>query len=436
MYLVYEEELSLCRISDSDRVLVALSGGADSVAVLLEMKRLEENGKISAVAAAHLNHGIRGSEAEEDVLFCRELANKLSIPFFEEYADVPAVSREQKLSLEEAAREVRYAFLERVRSQNGFSCVATGHHADDQVETVLMHLIRGSGLEGLCGMRFRNGTVVRPLLRVSKERILCYLKENEQQYCEDSTNADPNYLRNAVRTELIPLLEQWNPRIREAILRMSENVSSDSSYLSEVAEKTSQSVSTRQEIASLEAPVRMRVLRSFLPYDSFEKKDLETLDALLTARTGTYRNLKNGFCAWVSSDRLFTGKSEQVSYEVQLCFGESVHVPNGTLRMETSGIEEFRPDPYTAFLDSSKVIGKITARSMRDGDRFTPFGMEGSKLLSDYLTDRKVPRFERNMPVVCDSAGILFVAGHTIDERARVTDRSKQLIKIVYKEES
>lgn len=436
MYLIHKEELSLCGVSDSDRILVALSGGADSVALLLEMRRLAEEGSIHAVAAAHLNHGIRGRDAEDDANFCRELTESLSIPYFEEYAHVPSVANARKLSLEEAAREIRYSFLERIRSENGFSCVATGHHADDQAETILMHIIRGSGLDGLCGMRFRRGTLVRPFLHIPRERILDFLREREQSYCKDLTNADTKYLRNAVRTELIPLLEKWNPHIRDTILRMSQNAALDSEYLSEVSERTYQEILRRDRIAALETPIRMRVLKRYLPYDSFEQTDLETLDTLLTAQTGSRRDLKNGFYAWVDANRLYTEKQEQVPYQVELRSGEIVRIPTGTLFMETAGPESFQPDACTAYIDCSRVHGKLIARSMREGDRFTPLGLNGSKLLSDYFTDRKVPRFRRNTPVVCDDEGILFVAGHTVDERARVTDNSKQLIKIVYEEDT
>ena len=436
MYLIGEEILSRCGISDSDRVLVALSGGADSVALLLEMKRLADEGMICDFAAAHLNHGIRGSEAEDDACFCRDISNRLSIPFFEDHADVPNVSRAQKLSLEEAARKVRYSFLERIRQEQGFTCIATGHHAGDQSETVLMHLIRGSSMEGLCGMRFRNGRIVRPFLSVFRAQIVRYLDERNQQFREDSTNKNTQFLRNAVRDELIPLLEKWNPRIQESISRMAESAQADCSYLSVVADKAYKDAVTRSQIASLDLSIRMRVLRRYLPYASFEKKDLDTLDSLLTAQTGTCRNLKEGYCAWVTSDQLHIGKPEQISYEIPLQSGELVHVPTGTILMEDADPDSFRPDPFTAYLDRSKLSGALFARSIREGDRFKPLGMCGTKLVSDYFTDRKVSRFRRNAPLICDNKGILYVAGHTVDERAKVTDKSTQLVRIVYKEET
>lgn len=436
MYLIREEILSRCGILDSDRVLVALSGGADSVALLLEMKRLADEGLICDVAAAHLNHGIRGSEAEDDLRFCRDITNRLSVPFFEEYADVPYVSQIRKASLEEVAREVRYSFLERIRREHGFTCIATGHHVGDQSETVLMHLIRGSSLEGLCGMRFRNGSIVRPFLSTFRSQIVGYLNERNQLFREDSTNTNTKFLRNAIRYELIPLLEKWNPRIQESISRMAESAQADCGYLSEIADKAYKDAVTRSQIASLDMPIRMRVLRRYLPYDSFDKRDLDTLDSLLTAQTGTCRNLKEGYCAWVTSDQLHIGKPEQISYEIPLQIGELVHVPTGTILMEDADPDSFRPDPFTAYLDRSKINGTLFVRSIREGDRFKPLGMCGTKLISDFFTDRKVSRFQRNVPLICDDKGILYVAGHTVDERAKVTDKSIQLIRIVYKEET
>ncbi len=435
MYVLREDALSACGITASDDVLIAFSGGADSVALLLEMKRLRDEHKVHAIAAAHLNHVIRGEEAERDVVFCQTLCRSLSIPFYTDTVDVPKVASERRLSLETAAREARYAFLNRICAEIGFSCIATAHHREDQAETVLMHLIRGCGTDGLCGMQPRNGRITRPLLKVSKQEILAFLQEQKQPYCVDSTNEDPTYLRNRVRLTLLPMLAEWNANVSEAISKTAQSVSEDVRYLNEQAEAAYRTITDRNMLANLPAPIRMRVLKRYLPYASFERKDLETLDALLLSQTGTCRDLKQGWCAWVGPDRLYVQKMTDKRYETILPIGTAVRLPSGMIEAKCVDTSAFLSDPDAMYLDMQRIEGKLTVRSMQSGDRFTPLGMTGTKLVSDYFTDRKVPRFLRSAPIVCDEAGIVCIMGFTVDERVKVREQSQQLIQITYKED-
>lgn len=435
MYVLREAALSACGISASDDVLIAFSGGADSVALLLEMKRLRDEHKVHAIAAAHLNHGIRGEEAERDAAFCRELCQSLSIPFYLETMDVPHMASVIRSSLEAAAREARYAFLNRTCDAIGFSCIATAHHQNDQVETVLIHLIRGCGTDGLCGMQPRNGRIIRPFLNVSKQEILAFLREQQQPYCIDSTNDDPAYLRNRVRLRLLPLLEEWNANVSDAISKTALSVSADVRYLNEQAETAFRTITDRTALADLPDPIRMRVLKRYLPYASFERSDLETLDALLRAQTGTCRDLKQGWCAWVGTNRLYVQRLSNERFEFPLPIGGSVRLPNGTIDAECVEASAFRNDPDAMYLDRTNIEGTLTVRSLQIGDRFTPLGMTGTKLVSDYFTDRKVPRFLRSAPIVWDEAGIVCIMGFTVDERVKVCEQSQQLIQIRYKED-
>ena len=436
MYVLREEALSACGVSASDSVLIALSGGADSVALLLECIRLKSEGALRSIAAAHLNHGIRETEADRDETFCRDLCHALGVPFFARKADVRKIAEENGLSLETAARDVRYAFLEEMRRQNGFSCIATAHHANDQAETVLLHLLRGSGTDGLCGMRYRNGHIVRPLLDRSKEELLAYLSERGQSFCIDSTNAKTDAARNRVRHELLPLMESMGPDIVRKLCRTARFVQTDADWLNEIADRTYRIVTDRRKIAALAPAVRMRVLKRYLPYDSFDRNDLQTLDALLTAQTGTCRSLKEGFWAWVDDARLFAGMPASASYELPVKIGASVSLPGGTLAVRPIEGNAFLRDRSALYMDADRLCGALTVRTRKDGDRFQPFGMHGTKLLSDYFTDRKTPRFQRNVPLLCDKTGIVAVVGHTIDERVRVTENTKSVLKIVYEEDS
>lgn len=436
MYLLNEAELKICGLQATDGVLVACSGGADSVALLLECVRLRKEGRLGRIVAAHLDHGIRGEEARRDAAFTEALCQRLEVPFVSEAVDVPTAARAQGLSVETAARELRYAFLERVRVEQGLSRIVTAHHADDQAETVLLHLLRGSGLNGLCGMRHRSGQLVRPLLGTSKQDILRYLSERGEAYCTDSTNASDKPMRNRVRHRLLPVLGAFRADIGKELADTALRLQEDADYLESVAEAEWQRVQNdRRAIADLKRPIRLRVLRRLLPYDSFEESDLFRLDALLLAQTGSCASLKQGYVAWTDAVRIWVERTEVPSYCIPVSIGEKVRLINGTL----SVTEVDRCGPFSegnvAYLDADAVKGALSVRTPRAGDRFVPFGMNGSKLLSDFFTDRKIGRFARSVPLLVDEEGILFVTGHTVAQRVSIKDNTKHILKIEFEEE-
>lgn len=436
MYLVKDADLVACSVDKTDRVLVACSGGADSVALLLECVRLLSEGKLAAVFAAHLHHGIRGAEADQDAEFCRALCRRLDVPLYCETADVPTLAKNRRESLETVAREVRYAFLQSVQTECRATVVALGHHRGDQAETVLLHLLRGSGINGLCGMRLRNGVYARPLLNVSKAEILSYLAERNEPYCTDSTNDETEATRNRIRKELIPMLLSFNPSAERTLCKTAQHLRTDADHLDSEGVRAAREVGNdRYAIAELPDALRLRVLRTFLPYESFDTNDLATLDTLLTKQAGTTVCLKNGVRAWVDSKHIFVGTLEECAYHVAMeREGETVF-PKGRLRTQTVDAAVFPHGREIAFLDAAFVCGSLTVRSPKAGDRFTPYGMNGSKLVSDYLSDRGIGRYDRNVPLICDEEGILVVVGHTVDHRVRIRKETKTILSIQYQEE-
>ena len=436
MLLWTDSAWAACGVSATDGVLVALSGGADSVALLLELLKLQRNGCIRRVEAAHLHHSIRENEADEDAAFVRSLCDRLRVPLVSERIDVPKIARESCVSLELAARNARYAFLERVRTDRDLDCIAIGHHRDDQAETLLLHLLRGSGTDGLAGMRPRSGRLIRPLLFTDKAEILAYLAEKKQAYCTDQTNFLPDATRNRIRLEVLPVLETVNPNVKRALSDAATHIAEDSDFLNELAAEAAAACGTnREKLKALPAPVRTRVLRDLLPYADFTAADLNRLDALLAGQTGDQATLKNGVTAWLDATDLRIGVEESEPFLIPLPTEGSVLLPNGTLSIERVGSALLPCGGFDAYVDADRIRGGMIARSIRKGDRFTPLGLFGSKLLSDYLTDRKVPRFERTTPVVCDEAGILFVVGHTIDERMRVRADSNHILHFHFEED-
>ena len=439
MLLWTDSTWTACGVSEQDGVLVALSGGADSVALLLELIKLQKNGKILCVEAAHLNHMIRGTDADADEAFAAALCGRLGIPLHAERIDVPRIAKETGVSMELAARNVRYAFLERVRSEQGLDYIATGHHRDDQAETVLLRIIRGTGTDGLAGMRIRSGRLIRPLLYTAKDEILSYLEEHGQSFCTDATNFSPDTTRNKIRLELMPLLRTMNPSIAETLSDMTAHIAEDSDLLNRLADDVCREGGShrmnRQFLSTAERPIRLRVLRKMLPYSDYTHADLDRLDRLLYGQTGDTVTLKNGVLAWLDATDLRIGRKEPDSFSTSVPGTGSVKLPHGTLSVERVSKATIPCGRYDAYVDADRLCGDVIARSPITGDRFMPFGMTGTKLLSDYLTDRKVPRFERDMPILCDEIRIVWVAGHTIDERMRVTADSKHILHYHYEED-
>ena len=431
-----EQTWEKCGVSETDGVLAALSGGADSAALVLGLSELQKNGRIARLCAAHLHHGIRGERADADEAFSRELCASLGVPFFSAHADVPAIAASQNVSVELAARNERYAFLRRVQKEQGLSVIALGHHRDDQAETLLLHLLRGSGTDGLAGMRLRNGDLIRPMLYTGKDEILAYLDACGQPYCTDETNLVADATRNRIRLHVMPALETVNPAAKRALARTAELTAEDADYLNELADRALAACGTdRRRLAALDRPIRLRVLKRLLPYADYTHDDLLRLDALLNGQTGDTATLKYGVTAWLDANDLRFGFQEQSAYRIPLPEAGTVRLPNGMLYIERTDRAAIPCGGNDGYADADKICGAVIVRSPEQGDRFTPLGMRGSRLLSDYFTDRKVPRFERRVPVVCDEAGIVFVAGFTVDERVRVTAQTVHVLHYHYEED-
>ena len=436
MLLWTDSTWTACGVSERDGVLVALSGGADSVALALKLNELYRNGRILRLEAAHLHHQIRGDDADSDAAFVTELCKRLGVPLHTERIDVPRAAKESGISLELAARNVRYAFLERVRSDRNLDCIAIGHHRDDQAETLLLHLLRGSGTDGLCGMRVRFGRLIRPLLNTSKEEILTYLAACGQTYCTDATNFETDATRNRIRLNVLPALETVNPAAKKALCEAAAHVAEDADYLNALAEEAKRTCGAdRSKLSALPRPVRIRVLRDMLPYTDFTHADLDRLDALLSGRTGDAATLKNGVIAWLDAKELRIGVPQNAPFSVPVPDSGSVRLPHGTLTVERVEQARIPCGGSDAYIDADRLKGRVTARNAGAGDRFTPLGMKGSKLLSDCFTDRRIPRFERSAPILCDEEGIIFVTGYTVDERMRVGADSKHILHYHYEED-
>jgi tRNA(Ile)-lysidine synthase len=420
-------------------VMAAVSGGPDSMALLHMLRGMAEQMPMR-IFAAHVNHRFRGAEADEEEELVVHTAQEWGIPVRTAAIDVPAYIEETGMNAQVAAREKRYEFLHEAAASCGASHLLFGHHADDQAETVLMRLLRGTGIGGLAGIPYRrkerNLELIRPLLRITKGEILTYCERNGVPYAVDSSNLSRRYFRNAVRLDLLPLLESYNPRLKESLTRLADMASADDDYmeaetaalLSGVAVRSGEGFRfERRRFRSLHVALQRRMIKLILRYCSdpchflaFRQVE-EMLEAMADDRpTVTRIDVGNGWALVREYDQVYIGPRQPVG----LPFRYSVSVFPSTILLETSGstIELERlggavtspPDNrWEAFFDESGLDLPLIVRTRERGDRLEPDGLNGTKKVQDMFVDAKVPRSLRDFwPLLADSAGrILWIPG-------------------------
>ena len=436
MLLLIERTLTACRLHGREAVVCAFSGGPDSTALLLELVRLRDAGSLGPLYAGHFEHGIRGQEALDDLAFCRELCLQLGVPLFSESADVPAYAAAHGLSQETAARQLRYGFLRRLKSALGADVIALGHHRDDQAETVLLHLVRGSGRKGLTGMAPRSGDLVRPLLGVGRADILSYLTERHQPYRLDSTNALTDASRNRLRQEGMAALAAINPQAAEHIAACADKLRAEDEYLDGLARAAMVKANgSRRALSSLPPVLRDRTALLLLREvtDDFTEADVARLTDLFTLPSGRTVPLRGHWIARADGDRLTIGPAAaEESFCAALTVGEPLVTPWGVFRTEWVPKALLPCPACEGYLDGDRLMGRLTLRQAQVGDRFTPLGMEGSKLLSDYYIDRKMARTARRTPILADEEGPVFIPGGTVADRVKIRDGTKRILHIIF----
>ena len=435
-----------CLFVTGGKYVVALSGGADSVALLLAMRSMAAKWQMQ-VEAAHCNFRLRGDESDRDERFCQTLCAYCNIPLHLVHFDTREYASLHHVSIEMAARRLRYDYFERLRHDIAADGICVAHHRDDSVETVLLNLVRGTGIRGLRGIQPRNGYILRPMLSVSRNDIVGYLNSQDQSYVTDSTNLVPDVKRNKIRLELMPLLQQLNPNVAQSIfetsLRVGEavNVYDDAigRAMADVVEGSSQSVFT-VDIARLLAQVSPEsVLFHVLSPCGFTSSQVEMLYSVLARqsdRTRVFASNTHELC--FNRDSLLV---QPLNYGVHTLdkkvpeCGLYSFADNLKFDFHIAPVDDnFKPSvaPLCVTLDAEMVAWPLTVRNTSDGDRFTPFGMKHSKLVSDYLTDRKRSIFDkRRQLVIADANGrIVWLVGERTDNRFRTTANTTQVLTI------
>lgn len=449
-------------IPPESKVLLAVSGGPDSTALMLCLAALRTTLAID-LHAAHFNHRLRTeAEAAAELEFLSNLSRQHNVPLIAGEADVRAYARLAKRGIEEAARHLRYEFLAQAARQVGASVVAAGHTADDQAETVLMHLIRGASIDGLAAMRPRSRwpigdnpdlVLVRPLLDTTRTETEGYCEAVGVTPCQDPSNRWLEPLRNRIRHELLPGLKSYNPAIVEALCRLAESAALDSDYLtvetdrlwSELADVDTNRVAfDRQRLASLHPALRRRLLRRAFAHAAGDPVDVKafhirTADSVIAAGVATSMlSLPGGVTLKITQASVELAKVTPVVIapptEVALAVPGEATFGAWTIQAEIVDASAFRPgdDPYDAYLDLDRTGERLLIRARRPGDRFRPLGMAEVKKLQDFLVDAKVPRGERDrLPLVCAPDGrIVWVVGHRIANDAKVTSTTRRIVRL------
>ena len=424
---------------DGARVLCAVSGGADSMC-LLALLRAQER---FTVAAAHFEHGVRGEESLRDCAFVEDYCRARGIPCYTAHADVPAYARESGLGLEAAARELRYAFLERTAREEGFDWIATAHTAADNAETILLNLTRGAGTRGLCGIPPRRGNIIRPLLELTRAEVEYYLRASGTPHVEDSTNGSDVYSRNRIRHTVMPALRELNPAFEEAAARTGKLLRRDEDCLDALAEDFIEKHFDGEslpaaELLALHEAVSSRVVRKLLPRAA-EERHIEAALALCASAERACADLP-GLRLRCERGRLyFTAEDAALIPETPLAPGECVVLREAglTLRCRLTETDKEVHSPFKTYrLKYESICGGLCVSSPRNGERYRPLGRGCTKTLKSLFAEaRSTQRDKRLTPVFRDEKGIVLVPGFGIDERCRY-EKGERALEITIEKKS
>ena len=416
-------------IAEGEKVILALSGGIDSMVLAYLLLKT----KVQFVAA-HCNFHLRGEESDGDEKFVRDFAEKNGIQCFVMHFETEKYAAENGISIEMAARDLRYSWFEELRQQLNYDKIAVAHHADDQVETFFINLLRGAGLNGLKGMKPQNGVIIRPLLWASREQIRKYAVENHIVWRDDHTNAESVYLRNKIRNQLLPTFDELHPEARQGLYKSLKHLASENElYRGLLKEKLSQIVVLKDDCQIVDKQYfvnNFQLLFEWLRQFGYNTEQCGFIHE--TMRSG----IGNHFDS--TTHRLVIGRDELQLFEIKEDSNDEIEIEVGEeeilspvhlcfSKLEKTSDFVIDKSPKIAQLDFDKLKFPLTLRHWRHGDRFHPLGVKGSKLLSDFFVDQKFTEYQKQnvwLLVSADNA-IVWVVGHRIDERFKTISETK-----------
>ena len=437
-------------IVKGDKILVALSGGADSIFLLHFLIKYKKRLGIG-LSAFHVNHQLRGKSANLDERFCSELCSKNKIEFRSVSRDVESFARKKKVSIEEAGREIRYQELVKAAKKNKADKIATAHNASDNVETILLNLIKGTGVKGLTGIPLSRENIIRPILSLSADEIRNYLKKNKIDYRFDKSNLDSDYERNFLRNEIIPKLKRrFNPLIEEKISNTAKILNDINSF---IELQVNQLAKSAVDFDGRELKIDLKQVAKFDAsfYGVFVKLILEnyfkleltsenihSLVNLINSQTGRAIHLKEKVIANKERNLLVISRLSGIKNKIlskKIKIGQKVKIDGKMISVKDVSKKnvKFIPDKSIEFISADSVKEIFEVRKWKTGDKFHPIGMKGTKKVSDFLSDEKISSYKKKENLVLTNSGkIVWVIGLRIDDRFKVTSKTKKILKLTY----
>lgn len=456
---VHNTVISHRMLQSGDLVVVAVSGGPDSVALCHLLHRLRHSHKVELVVA-HVHHGLRGVEADQDALFVHNLSHQLGLPMVEQRLEVRSWQKKHGGSLQMAARALRYQYLHQIMAEKGASKLAMGHNADDQAEEILLRILRGAGQRGLSGMDpcTRNG-VIRPLLECHRHEIMAYLEDHGLAFRQDSSNLKPWCQRNLLRLEFLPQLQQaFNSNLNATLLRTSKIFREEEDFWESHLASWLKEHSLNHGDGGIRFPIRpllethpamqKRLLRRVVLEVKGDLREFgfHHTEILLQLCRSPAANRQLDLPGAVQVEKSYDWVTVTLRHETVEDFtfrisDHGVHsFPLLNHSMEVALLASDRPvefshDPNEAIMDLDRVSFPLTLRSSKTGDRFRPLGLGGSKKLKDFFIDAKVPKSQRRqIPILCSKDHIIWVVGHRLDDRVKLTSNTSRVLRLRYLE--
>lgn len=434
---VKETILKYNMLKNRNSVTVALSGGADSVALTHILYKLKDELSFD-LYAAHLNHGIRGKDADRDAEFVKTFCKELNIPLFFEKVDIPRVAEKYGDSIETVARNVRYEFLTRV----SVGVIATAHTASDNLETVIFNEIRGAGLKGVCGIPPIRDNIIRPLINCTREDVEEYCKQNNLEFCTDKTNFCDEYSRNNIRLNVVPVLKKINRNAERNILRMCETVRSDEEFLESVSKEEYKNTATdrgldTEKLNLLHTAIKNRVIKKFLTEKTATAPENRHIFEISELSGGKLKsvNLKNDFIARIDKNQLIIMKAEKFSHaevsEDYFVFPKDFRETEyKNYRFELINFEEivnFRSSRFQNAIDYDTILDNPIIRNRKSGDKFTDSRRKITKTLKKLFTEQKTENRDRVL-LLCDSENVIWVENIGVNAKNRVNEKTRRVL--------
>ncbi len=429
-------------IVKGDHILVALSGGPDSVAMLHIINQFKRKFNLK-ISAAHLNHSLRGKDSDEDEKFVKRLCKSLQIELFTLKVNVKSFSKVRKIGIEETSRELRYEYLNKISKEIKANKIATAHTADDNLETVLLNIVRGTGLKGISGIPIKRSKIIRPMLCLSKDEVLEFLHETNAKFRIDKTNQKNIFRRNLIRNKVVGILKKMNPSLPETVLRFSHLISQYEKYFDSQAKQFQRFIVYSGSSIVLDISEQIdyfEIIIMHLLSQNIEEKfgiqptmaDLEKVVSLKDMNKGALVEISGGLFALRESEKIIIQKSNSKEFNgCSVRVGKNINGDYFSFTSKQTKLKKFSESRSIELIDKNKINEELFLRPWKNGDKLTPLGMKNSKKISDILTDFKIPHLNRKrILVLCHGEEIVWICGVRLSEKYKISRSSEEFLQL------